>query len=1255
MNSKCRLCVLLLCFLSPVSAYSAAGEGPGMERIPIVEQGFEQVGVASVWNTRDSFQIRVDPIAPWKLSNIRVYLGTEEVPVSEQGKLIPGKFNYKIKKNRGLLLELEEDLGVRWGVPFEDNRQQTVSIHAAAVNKRNRRLGKTSAWAYTGPGADTEAGTIDQAVAVSNIDLRYGWSFAYTITHPQRGHFIDAPVGGLSYYTPTGSGITDESGGFDFFPGEKVTLSLGNYEIGTTEADIKISPLDFYPIRETGDASVVNMARMLQSFDSDADPANGITLDEKVVKAFKKAMKNDKRKTVDFQDSDQIDKLIDKTITFAGRAGISLAEVTAEDAKEHLDSSLSSTMFRKNVSRTPELASSKSKMAISDTWFPALAANADGSSTAKTLEYYDENGALIRTMDEAHPIVVSYTDAHEETGASDTWAAVSLDDGETWKRTNLSRSADREAFNLANGEVYYGDCKKPVIQVKGNKIMVAWTSKFAKGGKPRYAIDPEDDYTFDDSYYNEDIWGVGGPQRSHDYTEDDFPEVGEVPYSAVWIARGVICDEAELAQGLGDYIGDIVWFKPERLTSARRDALQIFMGAAKGAGFAMVWQEDPEGLRPGKEAGPGPGWGGATTNHKTDIWYSFVNWGDFNKVDMNFAAGGDPEHDLDVASRPKTLVPMSLPVRLSDNDVVNTENIRVELGEDGLPLTDSEGNYIPLAPEDGEDDSDGTHRYALEVDGLLGDWVNFTNNEGELKTVARTQDGRLLDGDTGASRGNIFLQTYQKYQKGKLVNSAWAIITYEETKGLGSGPDEDAGGGQNDDYVAEEGKNVIYHSFDFRNPDLCSGGGIVNLPERDENGNLLYLADENGTLLPDYQNRPQLAYENARRGRFLPQGIGAINLNGTRTAQLMVYKEGPEGSGRPSDIMLRRWVVPEHVTTLTGNAEQPVPHNPYRFENLVGNYVQDDVSGQWYWEGGVQNMSSVTPLVMTDSEADPDKEDAYGAVKVVTWEQTEANLSDRSSLNPYDDARAHRGAIRGDFVTVGFTHTANWAAARNGNDKFDFYIRRSFDGGQTWTTAADGEGVEHCRTWTWPSGTQEAGDKEEVCNTYGPGQFEAMRNLSHLPNANETVIEPRIVAVPGTYKIGGDPSPDPEDIQDDKVFYVAYGTSTNPKKDPVTGEQEAPAPADLYYSFTQDAGEHYALDQWNVNPDSDGTYSGEIVERWAWMAKGDQKQGEVQLRMTPDGSKFYASWLDEGGEGSDIMFRRILPYEFLQNRGTVDN
>ena len=104
--------------------------------------------------------------------------------------------------------------------------------------------------------------------------------------------------------------------------------------------------------------------------------------------------------------------------------------------------------------------------------------------------------------------------------------------------------------------------------------------------------------------------------------------VGEVPYSCLWTARGVLREDPE-APGTTE----LVWFQAERLTSGRRDVNRVETACVAGAGCAITWQEDPEGTRPGEGEGPGTGWSGATTASKTDIWYSFVEWEDFDIVD----------------------------------------------------------------------------------------------------------------------------------------------------------------------------------------------------------------------------------------------------------------------------------------------------------------------------------------------------------------------------------------------------------------------------------------------------------------------------------------------------------------------------------------------------------------------------------------------------------------------------------------------
>ena len=732
----------------------------------------------------------------------------------------------------------------------------------------------------------------------------------------------------------------------------------------------------------------------------------------------------------------------------------------------------------------------------------------------------------------------------------------------------------------------------------------------------------DDEYVYDDPYYTEDIWGVGGPQRSVDYAEQEHPEVGEIPYSCVWAARGTIVTDAMVARGgfWADYpVGDIVWFKPERLTSGRRDANQIFAGGATKAGFAIAWQEDPEGLMPGSATGPGEGWSGATTNHKTDIWYSFITMSDFSKVDVNFVSGGEPLHeDPELIGRPQALVPMSMPVRLSDNDIVSTDNMMVELGEDGYPLVDADGKWIRVNNPDADGDGSGTHAYGHMVEGLCSDFYEFVNAQGALKKACITADNRLLDGDTGASRPNLNLQTYQKADGSW---SAWAIVAYEETKGLGGGnPLHTGEGDYGDEYTPEEGKNVIYHSFDFQNPEVVSSGNIVNLPETDANGNEVYVVDEFGEPILDFLGNPQLAYENARRPRFILQGKSGMGE--TRTIMVILYKEGEEGQGRPSDIMMRRVVVP---------VSDKKTDNPYRFDNFMPE---------------IQNVSTVTPTEVTASTGDPISDDPWGAVKVVRWQQTEADLGNRSAANPYEDARAHRGDLNGDFLVIGYTYTPNWGAYRNGNDKYDFFVRRSYNGGQSFTTDPNGAGVTHCDTFTDPI----TKDKTEVCNTYGPGQFEQARNVSQLDNNKMSVIEPRIVGTPGTIKnFDGTSTGKPEDINNPHVFYLSYGTANNIPTEFDDDEGEYATPLDLYYSFTTNLGESYVETAWDVNPDSLGNYAGETVYRWDSLAIGDYQQGEAQLRMTPDGSRFYATWLEEGPGASDIQFRRIMSSLFPNN------
>jgi hypothetical protein len=1166
----------------------------------------------------------------------------------------------------------------------------------------------------------------------------------------------------------------------------------------------------------------------------------------------------------------------------------------------------------------------------------------------------------------------------------DVYTAVSRDDGTTWKRMNVSRHADESSFELETGEPFPGTAGSPYLKVDDNYILVVWESKFCKSGNPRYSIDlcddpateevewddpateenecavycrgnPEQgtevcepDYPGDDAYYVTDIWGVRGQQQSVNYDEvDDVADlgIGEIPYSCLWATRGVIVTQKELDDGTFDSLnieddpettdvdetnvvelGDIIWFKPERITSGRRDAYIPVVNSARGAGFAIAWQEDPDGLRPGKGKGPGEGWSGAISNHKSDIWYTFIRNTDFAQVDANFVPGGpgggtdaEPTGDegyLDKPGlgRPKVLVPFSLPVRISDNDMVNTDTLKVVASTTCVtpPSDDPEqeqvcfpevadGSFVPLDPEeiaaefcgytgtlphdpanccdpnDHEGDPDcedlkglfgnltGTKRYAylartideldnatgLYVPGGYGDgtpdyqyymdrggvldladtsgvnsymdmlpgtssherWYGFTNNSGQSKLVAVTADGRLLDGDVFAARPMLQLQPYTKPDGTK---SAWALLAYEESKGLGhslaaSEHDSETGdeivGVSEDEHGQEKpikqdlGKNLLYHSFDFSQPDLIHPGHVVNLPaicgglyptwcDDPKTPDVIETNVDNptctcvpsqpvplyfdywsdidpdgdgpltGQWLPDPTKFLQYRTEIARRARFLVQSPS--KMGPSRSVGSIIYKQGQEGQGRPADVFIRRFVVPTMVDGVKFNAKI---HNPYMFENFECNAYLDETfalpacpngagdmpSAVGYscnvWGeatgdrlcGGVfedtfngylrrdhvnltsHNIDLAVDAGPVDDTPDDPTDDRYGTNKVLLWSQEPSNLGDESfgwlsglTCDPllgevcpgmYSNARSHRGFVRGDFLATAYSWSPNWAAGRNGNDRYNFYVRKSFDGGQTWTTTPDAspwtdsglvaEGIHYCREWrsdptnpdpdgsgnlppvfdgfdpecvAWCPPCEEDPDTlEEDCtcvvtgDAIGPGTFEPARNVSEIGNNKISSGDPRIGATPPTYPLDGTTVVDGslvnlcpngecvyiEDTYVDNVFFVAWGTVDNPKSTGSSGEKPEGSPLDLYYTRTVDYGDHYLKIPWVIGGENSNQGYGETVWRYDFIAKGEpEQQGECQLRATSDGSKMYAfyhSAIPEE-EDSDAEYSRWYPW-----------
>lgn len=97
------------------------------------------------------------------------------------------------------------------------------------------------------------------------------------------GRFLDGPVAGLSWETPSERGLTDDSGGFRYRPGERIDFWVGDVWLGQAVAAPVLTPVDLVP--EAGGADhpmVVNLARFLQTLDEDGVPENGLRISSTV-------------------------------------------------------------------------------------------------------------------------------------------------------------------------------------------------------------------------------------------------------------------------------------------------------------------------------------------------------------------------------------------------------------------------------------------------------------------------------------------------------------------------------------------------------------------------------------------------------------------------------------------------------------------------------------------------------------------------------------------------------------------------------------------------------------------------------------------------------------------------------------------------------------------------------------------------------------------------------------------------------------
>jgi hypothetical protein len=504
--------------------------------------------------------------------------------------------------------------------------------------------------------------------------------------------------------------------------------------------------------------------------------------------------------------------------------------------------------------------------------------------------------------------------------------------------------------------------------------------------------------------------------------------------------------------------------------------------------------------------------------------------------------------------------------------------------------------------------------------------------------------------------------------------------------------------------IFDIGKNMWYYTFEFDKPALVTQGLMLNSYALSPEDGLPFetYTDEWGNEIYDT--------EIARRVNLMVNSPTAAMASESKTMGLLIYKQGILFQGGPADIYIRRMVLPDTF--------DPAVDNPFAYENVE--CVSFDDAGvatpvdRLYPDGvnpnyvlglcPVDGMNvSGTTLVRCDDgtsgEACADQfpfnstyeewfaEDSQIQIpKVLEWSQTVDNLNDASWENPYDVSKGHRGFIDGDFVMMMYASAANWKANTTGNEAYQLYIRRSFDGGQTWTTLpADythwaplnpdvtitADGTTTCE---WYGGYGE--DDYSVCTTYGAGDFEPARNVSQLAGTRVTVLDPRYSPSGGMLKrdynsLVCDPELDniwtncglteatyPEDVRDPSAFFATFETGDNS----VVTEETGTVPLDMYYSRASNFGDDWdeqdicALadteESWYPNANA-ACDEGDVELRWDWLENGPDEATEASVYGNPNGDRFYAVWnqelpigVDDHGEeiytNMDTEFRRIF-------------
>jgi hypothetical protein len=142
------------------------------------------------------------------------------------------------------------------------------------------------------------------------------------------GKFVDSAVENVRYVTETQVGFTQQDGSFFYKEGEAIEFFIGKQSLGRTQAQGFVTPYELIVenANSPSEITAIRIGQVLQSFDADDDPSNGVKINNNVHQRFVAGQ-------ISFTDTQS-----NFESSFAGSLANSNAKlVNFNDAKTHLE------------------------------------------------------------------------------------------------------------------------------------------------------------------------------------------------------------------------------------------------------------------------------------------------------------------------------------------------------------------------------------------------------------------------------------------------------------------------------------------------------------------------------------------------------------------------------------------------------------------------------------------------------------------------------------------------------------------------------------------------------------------------------------------------------------------------------------------------------------------------------------------------------------------------------------------------------